>query len=71
MKNVNSVLITNCKGDTKQLYQTFNYLTGVKKENPLPEGKSSDKLAEDFADFILNKTETTRNDFKDIPSYQA
>lgn len=69
-KKVNSDLITNCKGDTKRLYQTFNKLTGVKKENPLPEGKSNDELAEEFADFFLSKIEIIRNDLKDIPSYQ-
>ena len=42
----------------------------MKKENPLPEGKSNDELAEEHADYFLNKIETIRNDLKDIRSHQ-
>ena len=59
----------NCKGNTKKLYQTLNILTGVKVENPLPEGKQDHELAEEFAEFFLSKIEKIRNNLQDVPLY--
>ena len=37
------------------------YLTGTATENPLPPGKMDDQLAEDFAEFFMNKIQTIRD----------
>ena len=37
----------------------------MKKENPLPAGKSNDEIAVEFVEIILNKRETMQNDVKD------
>ena len=46
-----------------------NNIMGKKSLNPLPEPKSDEILA-DFANFFLNKTETIREKFHNIPPYE-
>ena len=65
-REVQSEMVNNCKGNTKKLYQTFNNLTGVKVENPLPEGKQDHELAEEF---FLSKIEKIRNNLQDVRLY--
>ena len=47
--------ILMCKGDTKALYKTFNKITGSKSENQMPEGKSEDQHATEFAEFLQTR----------------
>ena len=47
--------INDCHNDTKKLYELVVYQTGTATENPLPPGKTDDQLAEDFAEFFMNK----------------
>ena len=56
--------------DSKQLFRTLNSLLGNKNENPLLTGTTNDQLAEDFADFFLNKIDEMRKGFKNTPAYQ-
>ena len=53
--NITSVKVAECKGDSKLLYRLVNNLTGSKDENPMPEHSNSETLAENFADFFLEK----------------
>ena len=60
--NIGSEVI-RAKGDTKQLYNIVGQITRSAKSNPLPKGKSNVELAEEFADFFLNKILTIRKQF--------
>ena len=62
--------IEEANKDSKQLFRALNSLLGNKNENPLPTGTTNDQLAEDFADFFLNKIDKIREGFKNIPAYQ-
>jgi hypothetical protein len=44
-------------------------LTGTKSENPMPAGDSNISLAENFADFFLNKINKIRDSLTDYESY--
>ncbi len=44
-----------CGNNTKNLYSLVNNIKGVKKQNPMPENITDENLAENFADFFLNK----------------
>ena len=56
--------IDKANKDSKQLFRTLNSLLGNKSENPLPIGTTNDQLAEDFADFFLNKIDKIRGGLK-------
>ena len=49
-------------GDTKLLHRRVNNLTGTVDENPMPEHSNSETLAEDFADFFLEKIRKIQRD---------
>ena len=59
--------IIRSKGDTKKLYQVVNKAIGKRNENPLPDSINSETLANDFANFFLNKIITIRTKFEDKP----
>ena len=56
--------------DSKQLFRALNSILGNKNDNPLPTGTTNSQLAEDFADFFLNKIYKIREGFTKIPAYQ-
>ena len=43
--------------DIKYLYKIVTNLSGVRKENPIPLAESNQLLAEEFADFFVDKIE--------------
>ena len=47
--------VEECKGDTKKLYSLVRYLTGTKVQNPMPDNTGDKKLANDFADYSIEK----------------
>ena len=53
--------VTECAGDTKKLYSLVSYLTRSEIENPMPPGKTDDELAEEFAEFFMQKIKTIRD----------
>ena len=53
-------LIKQISTDPKMLFKLINELTGNKDHNSLPEAKSDKDLAEDFAQFFLNKIEKNK-----------
>ena len=50
-----SETVLECRTNTKCLYSLVNNIMGKHEENPFPGGKSENDLAEQFADFFLNK----------------
>ena len=52
-----SELVASCGNDSGKLYKLVNNLTGCKSECPLPD-KDPESLAEEFADFCLEKINT-------------
>ena len=47
--------VIKCGKDTRALYKLINNITGVRKENPLPKCVTDKGLANEFADFFLDK----------------
>ena len=56
-----SELVASCGNDSGKLYKLVNNLTGCKSECPLP-NKDPEILAEEFADFFLDKINTIHQD---------
>ena len=69
-QNILHNLVESNKQDTRKLYKIVNNIMGKKSLNPLPEAKSDEILAEDFANFFLNQNETIRDKFHNIPPYE-
>lgn len=61
--------VMELKGDSKALHELINALTGSRKVNPLPDSNSDQKLAEDFAEFFINKIQKIRDDLKEYPLF--
>ena len=58
-KKTNTVKkIKESNKDTKKLFSLVNNLTGSKSSNPMPEGQTDGILAEEFANFFLEKLRT-------------
>ena len=62
--------VNEANKDSKQLFRALNSILGNKNEKPLPTGTTNSQLAEDFADFLLNKINKIREGFTNIPAYQ-
>jgi hypothetical protein len=56
--------------NTKSLYKIVSDLTGTRTENPMPPGKTDTELANDFADFFINKITTIRDNLEHIKKYK-
>ena len=52
--------VTECAGNTKKLYSLVSYLTRSEIENPMLPGKMDDELAEEFAEYFMQKIKTIR-----------
>ena len=63
-----SELVAGCGNDSVKLYKLVNNLTGCKSECPLPD-KDPESLAEEFADFFLNKITTICQDLAQYTPY--
>ena len=51
-------LVKQNSTDSKNLFKLINDIAGNKDQNPLPASKPDKDLAEEFAQFLLNKIET-------------
>ena len=60
--------VLECGNDTKKLFSLVNYLTGDVHEKPVPEHSTDEQLANDFADYIMQKIE---NIMKDLERYRT
>ena len=63
-------MIKETNKDSKQLFKTLDSILGNKNDNQLPTGSTDSQLAEEFADFFLNKIDRIREVFTNIPAYQ-
>ena len=50
-KEVRQDKIMECKGNSRRLFEIFNSMTGKRNENPMPEGKTDEELANEFLGF--------------------
>ena len=62
--------IDECGYDTKRLFQLVNHLTGHKPDIPLLARDTDKELADEFADFFIQKIIKIRDELDDYPTYQ-
>ena len=60
-------IIKETNKDSKQLFKALDSILG-KNENQLPMDTTNGQLAEDCADFFLNKIDKTREEFTNMHS---
>ena len=53
--------VRDCRGDTKELYKLVNTLMGTTSKNTLPNHTNDKDLADEFADFFMNKIQRIRD----------
>ena len=56
-----STRVSECKTDTKKLYNLIRYLTGTSTSNPLPPSSSDEEMTNEFADYFMNKIQSIRD----------
>ena len=61
--------VSQCKRDTKQLFKLLSNITSSTKDSPLPDGKSSQDLANQFAEYFINKIQRIRNNLNSYDRY--
>ena len=62
--------VEECKGDTRKLYSLVRYLTGTKVQNPMPSCTGDKKLANDFADYFIEKIQKIWDDLDANPKFK-
>ena len=62
--------VDECKGDTKKLYSLVRYLTGTKAQNPMPDNTGDEKLANNFADYFIQKIQKIQDNLDDYPKFK-
>ena len=65
-----SAQVRDCKGETKELYKLVNTLMGTTSSNPHPNHTNDKLLANEFADFFMNKIQKIRDNLTENPVYQ-
>ena len=58
--------VKDCRGDRKGLYKMVNTLMGTFSNNPLPSHTNDKDLAEEFADFFMDKIQKIRDNLNGI-----
>ena len=61
--------VSDCNWDAKKLYSLMSYLTGTKVNNPMPEHKDDKQLADEFADFVMEKIKTICDSLAEYLTY--
>ena len=56
-----------CRGNTKGLYKMVNTLMGTSSKNPLPNHTNNKDIAEEFADFFMDKIQKIRDNLTENP----
>ena len=69
-KKVISEKVKDCNFDPKKLFNLVAYLTGTKKDNPLPESPSDKELANTFVDYFIGKIHKIRNELESFETYE-
>ena len=67
--NAISTRVSECKTDTKKLYNLIRYLTGTSTANPLPPSLSDEEMANEFADYFMNKIQSIRDSLETSSKY--
>ena len=62
--------VKDCRGDIKGLYKMVYTLMGTTLDNPLPNHTSDKDLAEEFADFFMDKIQKIRDNLDGNPTYE-
>ena len=62
--------VEESKGDTKMLYSLVRYLTGTKVQNPMPNNTGDKKLANNFADYFIEKIQKIWDDLDGNPKFK-
>ena len=62
--------ILDCGRDSKQLLSVINSTTNNRQINPLPDHKSHEEIADDFADFFFGKIQTIRDKFSSAEGFK-
>ena len=62
--------VKDCRGDVKRLYGMVNTLMGTSSDNPLPSHTSDKDLAEEFADFFMDKIQKIGDNLTGNPTYE-
>ena len=57
--------------DTKKLYTLIRYLTATTTSNQLPPSLSDEELANNFADYFMNKIQSIRDSLDTHSKYSA
>ena len=65
-----STHVRDCKGDMKEFYKLVNTLMGTTLSNPMPNHTNDKLLANEFADFFMNKIWKIRDNVTENPAYQ-
>ena len=66
-----STKVSECQTDTKKLYNLIKYLTGTSTSNPLPPSLSDEELANEFAGYFMNTTQSIRDSLDSSSKYSA
>ena len=61
--------VLECDRDSKKLYDLVSNLPGTKAVNPLPEHNDSEQLANEFADFFMEKIRKIRSSLDAHPIF--
>ena len=69
-KDVISEKVLECNRHTGKLYDLINNITGTTKENPLPGHTNEKALANEFAEFFLERFQKIWRELDDKPKYQ-
>ena len=62
--------IVSHRNDIKYLYKVVMNLSGVRKENPMPPAESDQLLAEEFANFFIEKINKIQEELDHFDLYQ-
>ena len=62
--------ILSHRNDIKYLYKVVTNLSGVRKENPMPQAESDQLLAEEFADFFIGKIDKIQEELDHFELYE-
>ena len=62
--------VKDCRGDSKGLYKMVNTLMATSSNNPLPNHTNNKDLAEEFADFFMDKIQKIRDNLTENLIYE-
>ena len=61
--------VIECGTDSRKLYSLVNRLVGLTSHNPLPDNRTTNELAEEFATCFMSKIIKMCDDLNNHPKY--